>query len=254
MNTSEIKVNVTGLAKSFDSQVILKDINLKVHEGEVVVILGPSGSGKTTLLRSLNFLEIPDAGTLTICGHQIEIKNKSLLTRVQKEEISRLRQKTAMVFQSFNLFPHMTALENVIEGLISVKRIDKKLAQQRGMQLLKQVGLQEKAQSYPAKLSGGQKQRVAIARGLAMDPEVILFDEPTSALDPELRDEVLSVMKELASTGMTMIIVTHEMRFAREVADRIIFMEEGVVIANESPDSFFNTSKSPRIQTFLRKY
>ena len=254
MNKEALKVSVTSLAKCFDRQPVLRDVGLQVYAGEVVVILGPSGSGKTTLLRALNFLELPDSGDIEVCGHHVRVLQGHPLSRVEKQEITRLRQKTAMVFQSFNLFPHKTALENVTEGLISVRKMHKDQANQRGLALLKQVGLVEKADSYPAKLSGGQKQRVAIARGLAMDPEVIFFDEPTSALDPELRDEVLTVMRDLASRGMTMIVVTHELRFAREVADRVIFMEGGVVIANEAPEVFFGKSASPRIQQFLCKY
>lgn len=254
MKDSTVTVSVTGLAKSFGQQKILRNVDLQVSSGEVVVILGPSGSGKTTLLRSLNFLEQPDGGILEICGHRIEVHPGKLLTRSDRKQINLLRQKTAMVFQSFNLFPHKTALENVIEGLISVKKIAKTPARERGMALLTQVGLAEKADSYPAKLSGGQKQRVAIARGLAMDPQVILFDEPTSALDPELRDEVLAVMRDLAQRGMTMIVVTHELRFAREVADRVIFMEGGVVVANQTPDVLFGEDSCARVKQFLCRY
>ncbi|MBK5016751.1 amino acid ABC transporter ATP-binding protein [Pantoea sp. S62] len=254
MSTSTVKVSVRALAKSFDKLEVLRDVNLEVSSGEVVVILGPSGSGKTTLLRSLNFLEQPDSGSIRVCDQQINVRRGVALSRQDKTAITQLRQKTAMVFQSFNLFPHKTALENVIEGLISVRKIAKAKAEERGIALLKQVGLQEKAGSYPTKLSGGQKQRVAIARGLAMDPEVIFFDEPTSALDPELRDEVLTVMRDLAKAGMTMIVVTHELRFAREVADRVVFMEGGVVVANETPAVFFSATSNPRVQQFLCKY
>ncbi|NWD78397.1 amino acid ABC transporter ATP-binding protein, partial [Pseudomonas gingeri] len=179
---SQTKIQVTALAKAFGANAVLKHVDLKIQAGEVVVILGPSGSGKTTLLRSLNFLEQPDSGTLEICGHRVEIRAGKGLSRSDKKEIASLRQKTAMVFQSFNLFPHLTALENVIEGLISVKKVPREQALSKGRALLKQVGLAEKEDNYPARLSGGQKQRVAIARGLSMDPEVIFFDEPTSAL------------------------------------------------------------------------
>lgn len=254
MSKSMVKVSVRALAKSFGKLEVLRDVNLEVNSGEVVVILGPSGSGKTTLLRSLNFLEQPDSGSISVCEQQIDVRSGIALSRQDKQAITRLRQKTAMVFQSFNLFPHKTALENVTEGLISVRKVTKTVAGERGMVLLKQVGLQDKAGSYPAKLSGGQKQRVAIARGLAMDPEVIFFDEPTSALDPELRDEVLTVMRDLAKAGMTMVVVTHELRFAREVADRVVFMEGGVIVANETPEVFFSAISNPRIQQFLRKY
>jgi len=254
MSNESFQVSVTSLAKSFDKQPVLRSVDLQVNKGEVVVILGPSGSGKTTLLRSLNFLEQPDSGEIQICGHRIKVHSGQPLSREDKHEITRLRQKTAMVFQSFNLFPHKTVLENVIEGLVSVRKVAKLQACERGLALLKQVGLAEKANSYPAKLSGGQKQRVAIARGLAMEPEVILFDEPTSALDPELRDEVLSVMRDLAKAGMTMIVVTHELRFAREVADRVIFMEGGHVVANEKPEIFFGDTTSTRVKQFLCRY
>ncbi|MBK5012432.1 amino acid ABC transporter ATP-binding protein [Pseudomonas sp. S60] len=250
---SNPKIRVSGLRKSFGSLNVLHQIDLEVNSGEVVVVLGPSGSGKTTLLRSLNLLEKPDGGSLEVCGHRVEVGVGGKLDSESKRQIKLLRRKTAMVFQSFNLFPHMTALQNVAEGLISIKKIAKAEAYARARTLLAKVGLESKEQSYPAKLSGGQKQRVAIARGLAMEPEVIFFDEPTSALDPELRDEVLSVMRSLASSGMTMLVVTHELRFAREAADRIVFMEHGVVVADEPPESFFN-SPNERIQKFLCRY
>jgi cystine transport system ATP-binding protein len=246
------KVAISGLAKSFPGVNVLNHVDFNVSTGEGVTILGPSGSGKTTLLRSLNFLEVPDGGILSICGHQIDVVPGEKFTREQQQTIRQIRLKTAMVFQQFNLFPHLTALENVIEGLVTVKKVAKPEATKRGLDLLEQVGLTDKASLYPGKLSGGQKQRVAIARALAMEPEVILFDEPTSALDPELKDEVLSVMRSLAKSGMTMIVVTHEMKFARDVADRVIFMEGGVVVVDEKPDDFFNHS-SPRIQSFLGK-
>lgn len=251
---SNTKIKVTAVSKSFGAHAVLKEVDLSVEAGEVVVILGPSGSGKTTLLRSLNFLEQPDSGTLDICGHRIDLVAGKRMSRADKQQLSQLRQKTAMVFQSFNLFPHLTALENVIEGLVSVKKIPKQEAMKKGMALLDQVGLGAKADSYPARLSGGQKQRVAIARGLSMDPEVIFFDEPTSALDPELRDEVLMVMRNLADAGMTMLVVTHEMRFAQEAADRVIFMEGGVVVKNASAKDFFCAESGERIQQFLRRY
>ncbi|PVZ20674.1 MULTISPECIES: amino acid ABC transporter ATP-binding protein [unclassified Pseudomonas] len=252
MNTAQVQVQ--GLSKSFGELAVLKHIDLSVNAGEVVVILGPSGSGKTTLLRSLNLLEQPDSGVLQVCGHRVEIAPGRQLDRASRQQVALLRQKTAMVFQAFNLFPHMTALENVIEGLVSVKKVPKAIALEKGRQLLARVGLEEKAGAYPAKLSGGQKQRVAIARGLAMEPEVIFFDEPTSALDPELRDEVLSVMRQLASTGMTMLVVTHELRFAREAADRVVFMEHGVVVKDCPKAEFFGQASGERIQQFLRRY
>ncbi|KFE54538.1 amino acid ABC transporter ATP-binding protein [Pseudomonas syringae] len=248
------KVRVCGLSKAFGDLAVLKQVDLEVKAGEVVVILGPSGSGKTTLLRSLNLLEQPDSGVLEVCGHMVEIPANGHLDRATRKQVDLLRQKTAMVFQSFNLFPHMTALQNVIEGLISVRKVPRAQAVQRGQELLASVGLSEKADSYPAKLSGGQKQRVAIARGLAMDPEVIFFDEPTSALDPELRDEVLNVMRELANAGMTMLVVTHELRFAREAADRVVFMENGVIVKDCPTEEFFGSDSGERIQQFLRRY
>ncbi|MBD1598749.1 amino acid ABC transporter ATP-binding protein [Pseudomonas typographi] len=252
MNTPQVRV--TGLSKRFGELAVLKQVNLAVNAGEVVVILGPSGSGKTTLLRSLNLLEQPDSGVLEVCGQRVEIPANGRFDRAGRKQVALLRQKTAMVFQAFNLFPHMTALENVIEGLVSVKKVPKAAAIERGQQLLARVGLAEKANAYPAKLSGGQKQRVAIARGLAMDPDVIFFDEPTSALDPELRDEVLGVMREVANTGMTMLVVTHELRFAREAADRVVFMEHGVVVKDCPAADFFGDNSGERIQQFLRRY
>ena len=251
---SVTKVRVSGLSKSFGDLTVLKGVDLEVKAGEVVVILGPSGSGKTTLLRSLNLLEMPDAGVLEVCGHRVEIPAKGRFDRPARKQVELLRQKTAMVFQAFNLFPHMTALQNVIEGLISVRKVPRTQAVERGQQLLASVGLSEKADSYPAKLSGGQKQRVAIARGLAMDPEVIFFDEPTSALDPELRDEVLNVMRDLANAGMTMLVVTHELRFAREAADRVVFMENGDIVKDCPTEEFFGQNSGERIQQFMRRY
>lgn len=248
------KVRASGLSKSFGDLTVLKGVDLEVKAGEVVVILGPSGSGKTTLLRSLNLLEMPDAGVLEVCGHRVEIPANGRFDRPARKQVELLRQKTAMVFQAFNLFPHMTALQNVIQGLISVRKVPRTQAVERGQQLLASVGLSEKADSYPAKLSGGQKQRVAIARGLAMDPEVIFFDEPTSALDPELRDEVLNVMRDLANAGMTMLVVTHELRFAREAADRVVFMENGVIVKDCPTEEFFGQNSGERIQQFMRRY
>jgi cystine transport system ATP-binding protein len=254
MSQSQSKIKVIAVAKAFGTNTVLRNVDLEVQAGEVVVILGPSGSGKTTLLRSLNFLEQPDSGMLEICGHRIEVVAGKGLSRADRQQITQLRQRTAMVFQSFNLFPHLTALQNVIEGLISVKKVAKPEAIKKGMALLEQVGLADKADSYPARLSGGQKQRVAIARGLSMDPEVIFFDEPTSALDPELRDEVLLVMRNLANAGMTMLVVTHELRFAQEAADRVIFMEGGVVLKDATAQEFFGGDSAERIQQFLRRY
>jgi len=247
-----INVQVRGLHKSFGSNNVLSGIDLDICKGEVVVIMGPSGSGKTTLIRSLNFLEIADRGIIEVCGITVnaaqfkQSPNHQLRTRVRE-----IRRRTAMVFQSFNLFGHMTALKNVMEGLISVKGQSRNAARVRAMELLKKVGLADKADAYPLHLSGGQKQRVAIARAMAMDPEVILFDEPTSALDPELREEVLKVMRALADDGITMIVVTHEVRFARDVADRVVFMEGGHILQDCSPARFFCGNDNERIGRFL---
>jgi cystine transport system ATP-binding protein len=246
-------IEVTGLAKAFAGNRVLRGVNFRVQAGQVVVLMGPSGSGKTTLLRSLNFLEVPDEGTVQVCGITLTLREGVALNREARQKVQAIRQRTSMVFQSFNLFPHRTALENVTEGPIAVKKISKAAAIKRGMQLLTRVGLAEKAHEYPARLSGGQKQRVAIARSLAMDPEVILFDEPTSALDPELRDDVLQVMRDLANEGMTMLVVTHETRFARDVADRVVFMEGGVIMADASSQDFFERLDDPRIARFLSR-
>ena len=242
---SEVPViELRNIKKHFDSLYVLKDISLKVHKGEVVAIIGPSGSGKSTLCRTINRLETVDSGEIFICGEKIPQEGRNL---------ARLRSEVGMVFQSFNLFAHKTILENVMLAPVDVLKKKKKDVQVEALELLKRVGVENQAEKFPAQLSGGQQQRVAIARSLAMHPKAILFDEPTSALDPEMIGEVLSVIRELAETGMTMLIVTHEMNFAREVADRIIFMDDGSVIADESPDDFFANQKNPRIQAFLSK-
>ena len=242
---SEVPViELRNIKKHFDSLYVLKDISLKVHKGEVVAIIGPSGSGKSTLCRTINRLETVDSGEIFICGEKIPQEGRNL---------ARLRSEVGMVFQSFNLFAHKTILENVMLAPVDVLKKKKKDVKVESLELLKRVGVENQAEKFPAQLSGGQQQRVAIARSLAMHPKAILFDEPTSALDPEMIGEVLSVIRELAETGMTMLIVTHEMNFAREVADRIIFMDDGSVIADESPDDFFANQKNPRIQAFLSK-
>ncbi|MFI9557597.1 amino acid ABC transporter ATP-binding protein [Nonomuraea endophytica] len=240
-------ISVRDLHKRFGELEVLKGIDLDVARGEVVVVMGPSGSGKTTLIRCLNLLEQPESGTVEVCATRVDC---GLAPR--RRLIRELRSRTAMVFQQFNLFPHLTALENVIEGPVSVRHAPKAQAAERGRSLLDRVGLADKYDCYPAKLSGGQKQRVAIARALAMDPEVILFDEPTSALDPELHAEVLQVMRELAAEGMTMVVVTHETGFARDVADRVLFVDGGRVMAQGPPDSFFTAPDHPRVRAFLR--
>ncbi|MFI6496784.1 amino acid ABC transporter ATP-binding protein [Nonomuraea typhae] len=240
-------VRVRELRKSFGALRVLDGVDLDVARGEVVVVMGPSGSGKTTLIRCLNLLEQPESGTVEVCGTRIDC---SAVPR--RRTVRELRGRTAMVFQQFNLFPHLTALQNVMEGPVSVRRVPREQAARVGRALLERVGLGDKCDCYPAKLSGGQKQRVAIARALAMEPEVILFDEPTSALDPELHAEVLQVMRELAAEGMTMVVVTHETAFAREVADRVVFVDGGRVIEQGPPESFFGAPGHPRVRAFLR--
>lgn len=237
-------INIKNLHKTFGKNEVLKGINLDVHAGEVVVIIGPSGSGKSTFLRCLNLLEQPTDG-------RIEFEGKNLLDK--DTNIDALRQKMGMVFQSFNLFPHKTVVENLTISPIKVKKEKPEAAQAQAIRLLEQVGLADKQSSYPSSLSGGQQQRVAIARALAMNPDVMLFDEPTSALDPEMVGEVLAVMKALALEGMTMVVVTHEMGFAREVADRVIFMDDGVIQEEGTPAEIFGQPKNPRTQDFLRK-
>ncbi|WP_054948805.1 amino acid ABC transporter ATP-binding protein [Numidum massiliense] len=235
-------IKIRGLQKKFGDVSVLKDVSLDVGEQEVVVILGASGSGKSTLLRCMNCLEIKDAGQLWFDGHRIEPYSTN---------INQIRADIGMVFQHFNLFPHMTVLENVIEAPVHVKRDNKADAKEQALLLLNKVGMADKIDVYPEKLSGGQKQRVAIARALAMNPRVMLFDEPTSALDPELVGEVLQVMKELVQESMTMVVVTHEIGFAREVADRVVFMHDGVIAEEGKPDEFFRNPQHPKAEQFL---
>ncbi|TMR95746.1 amino acid ABC transporter ATP-binding protein [Nonomuraea basaltis] len=239
-------IRIRGLHKRFGDLEVLRGVDLDVERGEVVVVMGPSGSGKTTLIRCMNLLEEPEQGTVNVCGAELECGRRHPARRVRD-----LRRRTAMVFQQFNLFPHLTALQNVMEGPVSVRRLPRAQAAELGRRLLDRVGLTDKCDCYPAKLSGGQKQRVAIARALAMEPEVIFFDEPTSALDPELHAEVLQVMRELAREGMTMVVVTHEIAFARDVADRVVFMDGGRVIEQGPPSSFFTAPDHPRVRSFL---
>lgn len=243
-------IEVKKLGKSFGELVVFQDIELQVRSGEIVVLVGPSGSGKSTLLRCLNGLETPDSGSIQIGD---AVWNASLDTSSKKKAVQRIRTLTGMVFQSFNLFPHMTVLENVTMAPTIVKKMSKADAANIGQTLLEKVGLLHKKDEYPSRLSGGQQQRVAIARALAMQPQIMLFDEPTSALDPELTGEVLAVMKKLASEGMTMIIVTHEMKFAREVANRVIFMSDGVIQEEGTPEQFFDQPKTERARKFLRQ-
>ncbi|WP_174734206.1 ATP-binding cassette domain-containing protein [Mesobacillus harenae] len=237
-------INVEDLHKSFGKLEVLKGITTSIEEGEVVAIIGPSGSGKSTFLRCLNLLEIPTSGKIWINNQEVTDK---------KTNIMKIRQDVGMVFQHFHLFPHKTALENLTYAPMKVRGMSKQEADKLGQELLEKVGLANKASEYPTRLSGGQKQRVAIARALAMNPEVMLFDEPTSALDPEMVKEVLEVMKSLAHTGMTMAIVTHEMGFAREVADRVLFLDGGVLVEDAPPAEFFTNPKSGRAKEFLEK-
>jgi polar amino acid transport system ATP-binding protein len=237
-------IKVESLSKSFGKLDVLHDISLEIKKGEVVAIIGPSGSGKSTLLRCLNLLEVPTKGRVSIKGEEIT---------APRADAMKVRQEIGMVFQHFHLFPNMTVLENIAYAPINVKKVPKELARQKALDLLTRVGLADKADAYPSKLSGGQKQRVAIARALAMEPEIMLFDEPTSALDPEMVKEVLEVMKSLAHTGITMAIVTHEMGFAREVADRILFLDGGRLVEDAPPAEFFTQPKSKRAQIFLEK-
>ncbi|MBY0086557.1 amino acid ABC transporter ATP-binding protein [Brevibacillus sp. M2.1A] len=240
-------ITITDVHKQFNTLHVLKGISLSVEKGKVVVIIGPSGSGKTTLLRCLNALEVPTSGSVQIGDVKLDFSKK-----VERTSIPKLRKQTGMVFQNYNLFPHMTAVENVMEGPVTVKKEDKEKARTKAVALLKKVGLGDKLDHFPAQLSGGQQQRVGIARALAMDPQVMLFDEPTSALDPELVGEVLKVMKELAQEGMTMIVVTHEMGFAREVADEVIFMDQGVIVERDTPSHLFAKPREERTRQFLQ--
>ena len=237
-------IDVKHLSKSFGDHLVLDDISEHIHPGEKVVVIGPSGSGKSTFLRCLNLLEIPTKGSITFDGTEITDP---------KVDIDRIRRQMGMVFQHFNLFPNMTIRKNITLAPVQTGLMKQAQADQQAMELLRRVGLEDKADSYPNQLSGGQKQRVAIARALAMDPEVLLFDEPTSALDPEMVGEVLELMKELAHTGITMLVVTHEMGFAREVSNRVIFIDNGRIQEDEPPQELFSNPKHPRLKAFLSK-
>lgn len=241
-------ISIKGLYKSFGDNTILKDIDLQVEKGETTVIIGPSGSGKTTLLRCMNLLELPQRGSIKIGENEISFKEK---LKIKQNDILALRRNTGMVFQGFHLFPHKTAVENIMEGPITVLKRSKAEAYNKAIALLDKVGLLSKKDSYPHELSGGQQQRVAIARAMAMEPEVLLFDEPTSALDPELAAEVIKVMKDLSKEGMTMVVVTHKMSFAREAAHKMVFMDQGVIVEAGSPEQLFNNTSNERLKQFL---
>ena len=240
-------LKLTDVHKSFDKTEVLKGISLNVERGSVTAIIGPSGAGKTTLLRCINFLEKADSGNLDFDDIHVDLK------KVSKKTMLELRRKTAFVFQNYNLFANMTALQNVMEGLVTARKVPKAEAKDRAMKALEKVGLRDKADFYPSSLSGGQQQRVGIARAIAVNPDVILFDEPTSALDPELTGEVLNVIKQLAAEGTTMVIVTHEMSFARDTADNVIFMDKGVIVEEGSPSEIFTSPKEARTRQFLQR-
>ena len=244
MEDKQLKIHVTNLKKNFGKLEVLKDISVDVQEGDVVVLLGPSGSGKSTLLRCLNQLETATSGKIIIDGHDVTDKHT---------DINKVRENIGMVFQHFNLFNHLTVLDNMTLAPVHLKLMNKEEARTEALRLLERVGLADKADAFPSQLSGGQKQRVAIARALEMKPDIMLFDEPTSALDPEMVGEVLAVMKELARDGMTMVVVTHEIGFAREVADRVIFMEGGYIVEQGTPEEVINNPKEPRTIDFLSK-
>ena len=244
MADKKTMVHVENLKKNFGKLEVLKDISVDIAEGEVVVLLGPPGSGKSTFLRCLNQLEMATAGKIHVDGNDVTDKHI---------DINKVRENIGMVFQHFNLFDHKTVLENIMMAPVELKKMTKEEAKEKGMQLLKRVGMDSKADCYPSQISGGQKQRVAIARALAMNPKIMLFDEPTSALDPEMVGEVLAVMKELASEGMTMVVVTHEIGFAREVADRVIFMDDGYIVEQGTPQEVILNPKEPRTIDFLNK-
>jgi L-cystine transport system ATP-binding protein len=243
-------IEIEQLFKRFDDLEVLKGIDLTIERGKTAVIIGPSGSGKTTLLRCLNLLETPDSGKINL-GEMAAQFSKS--KKMKNRDLMSFRKQTGMVFQSYNLFPHLTALENIMEGQVVVLKRSKEEARNKAMSLLEKVGLKDRGDMYPHQLSGGQQQRIGIARAMAMDPEVLLFDEPTSALDPELVGEVLKVMKDLVGEGMTMVVVTHEMKFARDVADQVIFMDQGVVMEKGTPEEVFDHSNNQRLMQFLNR-
>jgi polar amino acid transport system ATP-binding protein len=248
-------LEISGISKRFGAVQVLRDVSLSVAPGEVVVVIGPSGSGKTTLLRCINLLENYERGTIMVDGEPIGYRlNGTERVRMSERDIAAARAKIGMVFQSFNLFPHMTVLQNIVAAPVPVKGVARAQAEARAGELLAMVGLSDRASEYPVRLSGGQQQRVAIARALAMDPKIMLFDEVTSALDPELVGEVLAAMQQLAQGGMTMIVVTHEMSFARDIADRIVFIDEGAIVEEGKPDEILFTPRTDRVRAFLKRY
>ncbi len=248
-------LEISGISKRFGAVEVLRDVSLSVAPGEVVVVIGPSGSGKTTLLRCINLLEDYERGTITVDGEPIGYRREGKdRVRMSGRDIAAARAKVGMVFQSFNLFPHMSVLQNIVAAPVRVKGVPRARAEARARELLAMVGLSDKAGEYPVRLSGGQQQRVAIARALAMDPKIMLFDEVTSALDPELVGEVLAAMQQLAQGGMTMVVVTHEMSFARDIADRILFIDDGVIVEEGKPDEILFTPRTDRVRAFLKRY
>ena len=252
-DSEKILLQIDHIRKAFDGVEVLKDISLSVREGEVVSVIGPSGSGKSTLLRCATMLETMDGGSLSYLGEQAAYEEEGKCVYVPKKKLREIHKNFGLVFQNFNLFPHYSVMKNIIDAPVTVDHVPKKEARERAEKLLLQLGLSDKADAYPCHLSGGQQQRVSIARALALQPKILFFDEPTSALDPELTGEVLKVIKELAKEHMTMIIVTHEMQFAREVSDRIIFMEQGVIQAEGTPDEIFHSSNE-RVREFIGKF
>jgi ABC-type polar amino acid transport system ATPase subunit len=248
-------LEISGISKRFGAVEVLRDLSLSVAPGEVVVVIGPSGSGKTTLLRCINLLEDYERGTITVDGEPIGYRREGKgRVRMSGRDIAAARAKIGMVFQSYNLFPHMSVLQNIVAAPVRVKGVPRARAEARARELLAMVGLSDKASEYPVRLSGGQQQRVAIARALAMDPKIMLFDEVTSALDPELVGEVLAAMQQLAQGGMTMVVVTHEMSFARDIADRIVFIDDGVIVEEGKPDEILFTPRTDRVRAFLKRY
>jgi cystine transport system ATP-binding protein len=250
MDGGRFMISVEKVSKRYGELEVLKGISLSIEKGKTAVIIGPSGSGKTTFLRCLNLLETPESGEIRLGDKSIDFSGK---TKLSSSIVTSFRQQTGMVFQNYNLFPHLTALENVMEGQVIVLKREKTAAREKALALLDRVGLRDKADMYPHQLSGGQQQRVGIARAMGLDPAVLLFDEPTSALDPELVGEVLKVMKDLADEGMTMVVVTHEMSFAQNVADQVIFMDQGVIVEKGTPDEVFTNNQNPRLVQFLNK-